>query len=279
MPDSENLHAHSESIAADQDSANAAAASHPPVSLVRLIGLFLRIGATGFGGMMPMLAMIHHYLHEKYNYVDEDEIAEAIAIGQILPGPVAVDTATHIGYTLRGVIGGVLATVAFILPSSVMVIALSPLYFRYQHSPHLAAAMRGIGGVVIGLIAAATWRITRPAVKNWPTGLIAAASFLTLTLTPAHPVWVVVAAGVAGAIFLRPRPGSGPQQGGPERDQKDTAQAPDDTADDPKGTHPAREFASGQAAGGAPEAHAPDAHPRSSSAKSEPASQSGGDAR
>ncbi|MBC7289310.1 MAG: chromate transporter, partial [Armatimonadetes bacterium] len=71
-------------------------------SLWQLAGIFLRVGATGFGGMTSLLALIHHYVRDRYNLVDEDEFSEAVAVGQILPGPIVVDAATHIGYTLRG---------------------------------------------------------------------------------------------------------------------------------------------------------------------------------
>lgn len=192
------------------------------VSLASIAALFLRIGATGFGGMMPLLSMVHHSVLERRRLVTEEQFTEAVAVGQILPGPIVVDTVTHIGYTLRGIAGAFVATASLILPPALLVTLLSPLYFAHKDSPLLWAALRGVEGVAIGLVVVATWKLARPAVKNWLTAAIAVASFLTLALTRVHPVVVVLAAGAVGMIALRPgtRPEQPPGSGGQEDEQQ-----------------------------------------------------------
>ena len=176
------------------------------MSLWRLAGLFLRLGAVGFGGMAALLALLHEYAVSRYRVADEDEYAEAVAIGQILPGPIVVDAATHIGFRAGGLLGAVVATLCLIGPAAVLVAALSPLYFSYSHSPLLAAALRGTGAAVVGIIFAAAWRLARRSVKDAVSVAIALLSFAALALHLLPAVWVVVLAGLAGAVLLRPQP-------------------------------------------------------------------------
>jgi chromate transporter len=207
----------------DQRQACQEAHSHAgrPVSLWRLACIFLRIGATGFGGMIPLLALVHHVVVEKHRLADEEAFAEGAAIGQILPGPIVVDAVTHLGYRLRGGIGALVTTVCFILPAAVLVIVLSPLYFSHAGSPVLTAAMRGVGAVVVGLVVVATFKLGTAALKGLPAVVIAASSFVSLAVTRIPPALIVLVAGLAGMLWLRPRCGP----------SADTATKPDPTGD------------------------------------------------
>lgn len=109
------------------------------VSLAELAAVFVKVGATGFGGAMPMLAMIQEELVERRRWVSPEEFSEEVMVGQILPGPVVVDVTTQVGYRLRGWPGAVVSVISFILPSFVLMLALTILYLRYgempQHAP------------------------------------------------------------------------------------------------------------------------------------------------
>jgi chromate transporter len=175
-------------------------------SLWRLITTCLRVGATGFGGTMAMVALLHEYMVTKNRFVDDKKFQEAVAVVQVVPGPIAVNVMSYLGFTLRGPLGALVTVFSIILVPAVLVVALSPLYFGHQDSLWVKGAMRGIEGVVIAVVAVATWRLTTPAIKGWASAVIAAASFLVLALTKLSPVTVILAAGLVGLIALRPKP-------------------------------------------------------------------------
>ncbi len=178
---------------------------HRP-SLLELAWVFLRIGATGFGGMMPLLAMAHSYLVEKRPALTEEEFAEGMALGQMLPGPVAVDAMVYMAYAMRGLAGAMVCLVCLILPPAALVLILTPLYFHSEQggSPLLAAVMRGIGAVVVAIVAVAAWRIGNKSMKTWLAVAIAVGSFAVLALTKVSPVIPLLAGGVLGALLLKP---------------------------------------------------------------------------
>jgi chromate transporter len=183
-------------------------------SLWRLAGTCLRIGATGFGGMMPLLAMAHSYFVEKRPMLSEEEFAEGVALGQMLPGPVTVDAIVYMAYAMRGLAGALVCLISLILPPATLVLILTPLYFAHGGSPVFTAALRGIGAVVIAIVAAAAWRIGKPSIKGWLTVAIAASSFLLLAVTEVSPVAPLLLAGALGALLMKPA--AGPDADGAE---------------------------------------------------------------
>lgn len=173
-------------------------------SLPQLAWVFLRIGATGFGGMMALIAIAHTYLVDKQPALSEDEFAEGMAIGQMLPGPVAVDAMVYMAYAMRGWVGALVCLVSLILPPATLVLILTPLYFAHGGSTILGAVMRGIGAVVVAIVAVAAWRIGKPWLKTWLAIVIAAGSFAVLALTKVSPVIPLLVGGLLGAVLLKP---------------------------------------------------------------------------
>jgi chromate transporter len=141
------------------------------MSLWPIFRLFLLLGSIGFGGPMPMLALIHQEVVERRKWISGAQFAEGVTLGQSLPGPIAVDAVSYIGYRLSGWPGAFVATVAFILPSFLLMILLSLLYFRWGIGPRGEGVLRGIGFAVIGLILAASLRMGKTTVKN-PWGFL-----------------------------------------------------------------------------------------------------------
>jgi len=131
-----------------------------PVGLLQLAGVLLKVGATGFGGAMPMLALIHTEYLEKRRWVSQEEFDEAVMVGQIMPGPIAVDAITHLGYRLRGWPGALVSWFAFILPSFLLMLVLTLAYMRYGGIPQFVGIFKGLGAGVVAVIAAAAWRIS-----------------------------------------------------------------------------------------------------------------------
>ncbi|TAJ16411.1 MAG: chromate transporter, partial [Dehalococcoidia bacterium] len=124
-----------------------------------LVIYFARLGAIGFGGPAALVGYMRRDLVEDRQTLDEDTFNLSIALAQIMPGPLAAQTAMAIGYFTGGILGATLVGVAFILPSFLMVIALSIAYVAFEGLPWLQALFYGIGAVVIAIIAMAAYRL------------------------------------------------------------------------------------------------------------------------
>lgn len=188
-----------------------------PVGLVRLAGVLLMVGATGFGGAMPMLALIHMEYVQKRRWVTQEDFDEAVMVGQIMPGPIAVDAVTHMGYRLRGWPGALVSVLAFILPSFLLMLALTLAYMQYGSIPKVAGVFKGLGAGVVAVIVAAAWRMGKPHLKDLRTACLMVGALLALLLLQANVVLLVILAGLAGMLLFR-KPSDlslGQKKGGP----------------------------------------------------------------
>jgi chromate transporter len=125
------------------------------------VAYFLKLGALGFGGPIALAGFMHRDLVERRRWVSEDDYRLGLALAQIMPGPLAAQLAIALGYFRAGVLGATLVGLAFILPSFLMVVALSWLYVRYGGLWWMQALFYGIGAAVIAIIAIAAYRLAR----------------------------------------------------------------------------------------------------------------------
>jgi chromate transporter len=183
-----------------------------PLSLWQLFGVFLRIGATGFGGVMVLIGMLQEHFVERRRAVTAQEFAEGVAIGQVLPGPVAIDAAIYLGYRLHGWLGALAASVGMILPAFLLMLALTPLYLHYGIVPQVQGFFFGVRPVVVALILAAGWRLGKRSLSRAGTVVIAAA-VLAAMLLGGNAILLILLSGTLG-ILLCPAPG-GPSPAGP----------------------------------------------------------------
>ncbi len=173
------------------------------VGLLQLAGVLLKVGSTGFGGAMPMLALIHTEYVQKRRWVSQDEFDEAVMVGQIMPGPIAVDAITHMGYRLRGWPGAIVSWFSFILPSFLLMLVLTLLYMQYGSVPHVSGVFKGLGAAVVAIILAAAWRMGRPHLKDPRSAALMLGAMLALLLLQTNIVLLVILAGLAGVALFR----------------------------------------------------------------------------
>jgi chromate transporter len=173
----------------------AAAVDNP--DLLRIFGAFLKIGAFLFGSGYVLLAFLRRDLVLSHGWLTEGQLLDAIAIGQITPGPLFT-TATFIGYLLAGVPGAVVATVAIFLPAFVLTGALEPVIRKLRDRPATAAALDGLNAGAVALMAGVTWYLARDAVTSVPTALLAAGSVVALLRWRVNPVWLMLTGAAAG---------------------------------------------------------------------------------
>src|SRR5919109_900099 len=139
-----------------------------PLSLGQLVLYFLKLGTIGFGGPAALVGYMRKDLVDEGKRIDEGTYNLSIALAQIMPGPLAAQTAIAIGYFQGGVLGATLVGLAFIVPSFLMVLALSWLYVTFGGLPWMQALFYGIGAVVISIIAIAAYRLARGTNKSDP---------------------------------------------------------------------------------------------------------------
>src|SRR5206468_3260693 len=159
-------------------------------SLVVLFITFLKIGATLYGSGYVLLAFLHDDFVNRLHWLTDQELLDAIAVGQFTPGPVFT-TATFIGYLVGGVRGAVAATVAIFFPAFVFVAVSHPFIPRLRRSPWAGALLDGINVASLALMAGVTWQLGRVAVTDVTTAALALASVVLLVRTPVNSAWLV----------------------------------------------------------------------------------------
>lgn len=165
----------------------------PKVRLTDIFLTFAKIGLTGFGGGMAIVALIERVCVKEKQWIGNEAFLHGLAFGQIL-GPFSLNTCTFIGHHLRGIRGGITAAVGFICPSFILVTLLSWLYFTYHKLPQLQAALKGTNPVVIGLIVVVTVDMGRKQIKGVNSALLALAAFAATVFLKLNAAWVLLAA-------------------------------------------------------------------------------------
>src|SRR6202521_5115569 len=184
--------------------------SKNPVSLSRFVGYFLWLGTVGFGGPIALAGYMQKDLVDGRGWISEEDYVEGLALAQLAPGPLAAQLAMYLGYVRAGVLGATLVGVAFVLPSFLMVLALSAAYMRYGGLNWMQAVFYGIGAAVIGIIARSAHKLTKLTLRKEP---LLWGIFLVLAVSTAWTsreiIWLVVAGGVINlAVKAIPAPRS-----------------------------------------------------------------------
>jgi chromate transporter len=172
-----------------------------------LVRYFLYLGSLGFGGPVALLGFMHRDLVERRQWVSEDEYRLGVALAQIMPGPLAAQLAIALGYFQHGVLGATAVGLAFVLPSFVMVVAISMAYVRYGGLWWMQALFYGIGAAVIAIIAIAAYKLARSTNKRDPLlwAIFGALALVTLWAQAELAEFFVLAGLVM--LFARTRPG------------------------------------------------------------------------
>jgi len=174
------------------------------VPLARLGWFFLKVGAVLYGGGYVLFAFVDQGLVRDLHWLTQQQVLDAIAIGQFTPGPL-LSTATFIGYLLGGAWGAAIATVAIFLPSFIYVAALGPILPRLRRSPWMAAFLDSVNVCAVSLMAGVTVTLSGDALRGWPMWAIALAALAALLRWKINPAWVVLGGGVAGLALAAAR--------------------------------------------------------------------------
>jgi chromate transporter len=171
------------------------------VSLARFVGYFLHLGTFGFGGPIALAGYMQHDLVEERHWISKQDYVEGLALAQLAPGPLAAQLAIYLGYVRNGILGATAVAVAFVLPSFLMVLALSAAYVRYGGLSWIQAIFYGIGASVIAIIARSAYKLTKLTLGKdkllW--GIFLVLAFAT-AWTSREIVWLFLVAGVVALV-------------------------------------------------------------------------------
>jgi chromate transporter len=181
----------------------AAAAVAAPVALGPLFLVFLKVGALLFGSGYVLLAFLRADLVERLHWLTEGQLLDAVAVGQITPGPLFT-TATFIGYLLAGPRGALVATVGIFLPAFFLVAASGPLIPRLRKSAVAAAVLDGVNVGALALMVVVAAQLTNAAIVDRTTFLLAIASAVALLRYKVNSTWLVLAGAAVGLAISLP---------------------------------------------------------------------------
>ena len=171
---------------------------------LQLFYVYLKIGIFGFGGGYAMLSLIQADVVDRYGWISSQEFTDIVAISQMTPGPIGINSATYIGYVVTGsVLGSIVTTLTVMLPSFLLVLYASHFIRRHKDSVAIKGIFAGLRPVVIGLIASAALLLMNR--QNFPDNsisiIICVVSFCLVYFTKIHPIFIICLAGVAGLIL------------------------------------------------------------------------------
>ena len=180
---------------------------------LQLFYTFFKIGLFGFGGGYAMLSMIQGEVVTRYGWLTSQEFTDIVAISQMTPGPIRINSATYVGFTATGSVwGSIIATLAVVLPSFILMLAISKFFLKYQKHPVVEAVFSGLRPAVVGLLASAALVLMNAENFSSPkedmysfiiSCLIFLVAFVGTRKYKINPILMIVACGIAGLILYQ----------------------------------------------------------------------------
>jgi len=186
-------------VAASMTAQTTAPVLATPFGLWPLLTVFLKIGSVLFGSGYVLLAFLRADFVERLHWLTERQLLDAVAVGQVTPGPVFT-TATFIGYVLGGAPGAVVATIGIFLPAFVFVALSGVVLPRIRHSPVARAVLDGVNVASLALMAVVTAQLARAAVVDWTTAACALIAAVLLFRWKVNSAWLVLAGAAIGVV-------------------------------------------------------------------------------
>lgn len=171
-----------------------------PLTLQSLGLFFLKVGAVLYGSGYVLVAFLEGDLVERFGWLTSDQLLDAIAIGQMTPGPL-LTTATFVGYLLLGVPGAVVATLAIFLPSFILVGVFNRVIAKLRTRAWTGAFLDSVNSVALALMAAVVFKLALTALTDWQAWLIAIVSAVAVVRLRVHSAWLIVGAAVLGYLL------------------------------------------------------------------------------
>lgn len=162
-----------------------------------------KIGAFTLGGGYAMIPIMEQEFVDKNKWMDKQEFMDIMVVAQTTPGIFAIDMASHIGYKLRGVWGGIVGALGIALPSIIAILIIAMFFHNFKDNPWVEKFFRGVRPAVVALIAAPCFKMAQTANITWRNAWIPVACCLLIALLGVSPIYIIIAAGIAGWLYGR----------------------------------------------------------------------------
>ena len=176
------------------------------VVLFRLFVSYLKIGFFGFGGGYAMLSLIHSEVVVRNQWLTNGEFSDIVAISQMTPGPIAINSATYIGYEVAGVVGSVVATVAVCLPALTIMMLITRFFLRLRDTRYVKGVVMGMRPVLVGMIASAALLLIFPHAEDGRSFIdgwswVIFVGVMVASVKKVNPILLIVLSAVAGVVI------------------------------------------------------------------------------
>lgn len=180
--------------------------SRPIPLLWDLFLTFFQIGSFTFGGGYAMISLIEREVAHRKKWVQSEDIVDIFAIAESVPGAIAINSSTFIGYKIAGIKGAVLATLGVVLPSFLIITIIAAFFARFQDNPLIKAAFMGVRTAVTALILTAAYKIGKTAIRDRIGVVISVCVILLAVFTEIKVVFLIAAGGLLGILICQLRP-------------------------------------------------------------------------
>ncbi len=160
-----------------------------------------KIGAFTLGGGYAMIPAMEREFVDNNHWMDKQEFMDIMVVAQTTPGIFAIDMASHIGYKLKGVWGGIVGALGIALPSIIAIILIALFFHSFRENPFVEKFFRGVRPAVVALIAAPCFSMAKTAKLSRYNFWIPIVSCLLIALLGVSPIWVILVAGVSGFVY------------------------------------------------------------------------------
>lgn len=167
----------------------------------KLFLIFFKIGAFTFGGGYAMIPFIEKEIVEETGWIESEDIVDIFAVVQSVPGVIAVNSATFVGYRVAGFLGALAATLGVVLPSFIIISIIALFLYNFRDYPLVKEAIKGINIGVVALMISAVVRLGKKSVKNPFSWIICILSFFALVLLDISPITVLLVSAIAGLAY------------------------------------------------------------------------------
>ena len=171
--------------------------------LLELFFVFARISSITIGGGYVMFPMLKRDLVDSKGWLSDEELVDYYALGQSVPGIIAINTATLVGYRKRGIPGAIAAVVGMAMPSLVVILLIAAFFVRYLDNAWVQKAFAGIRAAVVAMIVMAVWNVGKKSVTTPTKAVIAVGSFLAIAGLQWSPILLIISGAVLGLLLFR----------------------------------------------------------------------------
>jgi chromate transporter len=170
---------------------------------LQLFTTFAKVGSFTLGGGYAMVPLMQKEIVDKRNWLAADEFMDILAVSQATPGLFAMNMASHIGYKLKGTLGGIVGALAVALPSVIAILLIAMFFQAFKDNAYVEKIFKGIRPAVVALIASPCFTMARTAKINRHNIWIPALAALLICSFGVSPIWVILAAGIGGFVYGR----------------------------------------------------------------------------